>query len=184
MRISLNWLKDLVSITLSPEALAEALTMAGFEVEDIEDRTTWADGVVTGYVVDRQPHPNSDKLSVCTVNIGEAEPSTIVCGAANVQANSYVPVAKVGTHLPIPDLKIKPREVRGILSSGMICSLAELGLAKESEGIHIFADADLPLGEDARPLLGLDDVVLDVTSTANRADALSMVGIALSRALS
>lgn len=178
MRISLNWLKDLVSITLAPEALAEALTMAGFEVEDIEDRTTWAEGVVTGYVVDRQPHPNSDKLSVCTVNIGEAEPSTIVCGAANVRADSYVPVAKVGTYLPIPDLKIKPREVRGVLSAGMICSLAELGLAKDSEGIHIFAEADLPLGQDARPLLGLDDVVLDVTSTANRADALSMVGIA------
>lgn len=178
MRISLNWLKDLVSITLTPEALADALTMAGFEVEDIEDRTTWADGVVTGYVIDRQPHPNSDKLSVCTVNIGEAEPSTIVCGAANVRADSYVPVAKVGTYLPIPDLKIKPREVRGVLSAGMICSLAELGLTKESEGIHIFDETELTVGTDARPLLGLDDVVLDVTSTANRADALSMVGIA------
>lgn len=178
MRISLNWLKDLVAIDLSPEALADALTMAGFEVEDIEDRRAWAEGVVTGYVIDRQPHPNSKKLSVCTVNIGEAEPSTIVCGAANVKADSYVPVAKVGTYLPIPDLKIKPREVRGVLSAGMICSLAELGLTKDSEGIHIFAETELPLGADARPLLGLDDVVLDVTSTANRADALSMVGIA------
>lgn len=178
MRISLNWLQDLVAFTLSPEELADALTMAGFEVEDIEDRTTWADGVVTGYVMERQPHPNSDKLSVCTVNIGEAEPSTIVCGAANVRADSYVPVAKVGTYLPIPDLKIKPREVRGVLSAGMICSLAELGLAKESAGIHIFEETDLTVGVDARPLLGLHDVVLDVTSTANRADALSMVGIA------
>jgi phenylalanyl-tRNA synthetase beta chain len=178
MRISLNWLQDLVAFTLSPEALADALTMAGFEVEDIEDRTTWADGVVIGYVTDRQPHPNSNKLSVCTVNIGETKPSTIVCGASNVKADSYVPVAKVGTHLPIPDLKIKPREVRGVLSAGMICSLAELGLAKESEGIHIFETADLAVGADARPYLGLNDVVLDVTSTANRADALSMVGIA------
>jgi phenylalanyl-tRNA synthetase beta chain len=178
MRISLNWLKDLVSTTLSPEELADALTMAGFEVEEIEDRTTWADGVVVGYVSDRQPHPNSDKLSVCTVSIGEGEPSTIVCGAANVRADTYVPVAQVGTYLPIPDLKIKPREVRGVMSAGMICSLAELGLAKDSEGIHMFQEADLPLGADARPLLGLDDVVLDVTSTANRADALSMVGIA------
>ncbi|MEM9767458.1 MAG: phenylalanine--tRNA ligase subunit beta, partial [Cyanobacteria bacterium P01_D01_bin.71] len=178
MRISLNWLKDLVSVTLSPEALAEALTMAGFEVEDIEDRTQWADGVVIGYVIDRQPHPNSDKLSLCTVDIGADEPSSIVCGAANVRASSYVPVAQVGTYLPIPNLKIKPREVRGVLSAGMICSLAELGLAKESAGIHIFTDADLTPGTDARPPLGLDDVVLDVTSTANRADALSMVGIA------
>ena len=178
MRISLNWLRDLVSITLSPEALADALTMAGFEVEDIEDRTTWADGVVVGYVTDRQPHPNSDKLSLCTVDIGAAAPSSIVCGAANVRADSYVPVAQVGTYLPIPNLKIKPREVRGVLSAGMICSLAELGLTKDSEGIHIFDTSDLTVGADARPLLGLDDVVLDVTSTANRADALSLVGIA------
>lgn len=178
MRISLNWLKELVAVTLSPEALADALTMAGFEVEDIEDRTQWADGVVVGYVTERQPHPNSDKLSLCTVDIGAEEPSSIVCGAANVQADTYVPVAKVGTYLPIPDLKIKPREVRGVLSAGMICSLAELGLAKESEGIHIFSEPDLKVGTDARSLLGLDDAVLDVTSTANRADALSMVGIA------
>lgn len=178
MRISLNWLRDLVTTPLSPEELADALTMAGFEVEDIEDRTTWANGVVVGYVIDRQPHPNSDKLSLCTVDIGEATPSSIVCGAANVRGDRYVPVATVGTHLPIPNLTIKPREVRGVLSAGMICSLAELGLTKESEGIHIFSEPDLKPGIDARPLLGLDDVVLDVTSTANRADALSMVGIA------
>jgi len=178
MRISLNWLKDLIEITLSPEELADALTMAGFEVEDIEDRTQWAEGVVVGYVTERQPHPNSDKLSLCTVNVGGDEPASIVCGAANVRADSYVPVAKVGTYLPIPDLKIKPREVRGVLSAGMICSLAELGLAKESEGIHMFSEPGLTVGTDARPLLGLDDVVLDVTSTANRADALSMVGLA------
>lgn len=178
MRISLNWLKDLVDITLSPEDLADALTMAGFEVEDIEDRTTWAEGVVVGYVTDRQAHPNSDKLSVCTVDIGAEQPSTIVCGAANVRAGAHVPVAKVDVYLPIPDLKIKPREVRGVLSAGMICSLAELGLVKDSEGIHIFDSSELTLGTDVRPLLGLDDVVLDVTSTANRADALSMVGLA------
>lgn len=178
MRISLNWLKDLVSVTLSPEDLADALTMAGFEVEDIEDRSTWAEGVVIGRVMDRQSHPDADKLSVCTVDIGEKETSTIVCGAANVCANTYVAVATVGSYLPIPDLKIKARKVRGVLSSGMICSLAELGLAKTSEGIHIFEGEALAIGTDARPLLGLDDVVLDVTSTANRADALSMVGIA------
>ncbi|NER79439.1 MAG: phenylalanine--tRNA ligase subunit beta [Leptolyngbya sp. SIO1D8] len=178
MRISLNWLQDFVSITLSPEALADALTMTGFEVEDIEDRSTWAEGVVVGYVTERQPHPNADKLSVCTVDIGDSTPSTIVCGAANVRSGIHVPVAVVGSYLPIPDRKIKARELRGVPSSGMICSLAELGLAKESEGIHVFEDADLTVGADVRPLLGLDDVVLDVTSTANRADALSIVGIA------
>ena len=183
MRVSVNWLKELVEFDFSPEALADALTMAGFEVEDIEDRQSWADGVVVGRVVDRQPHPDAEKLSVCTVDIGQAEKSTIVCGAANVGADMCVPVATVGSYLPKVDLKIKPRELRGVPSAGMICSLAELGLAKDAEGIHIFDEASFEKGEfaagdDVRPLLGLNDFVLDVTSTANRADALSLVGIA------
>ncbi|MFE4106884.1 phenylalanine--tRNA ligase subunit beta [Almyronema epifaneia] len=179
MRISLNWLQEYVEINLPAEALADALTMAGFEVEDIEDRWTWADGVVVGKVLQRQPHPDADKLSVCQVDIGAAAPSTIVCGAANVRADIYVAVAQVDTYLPIVDLKIKPRQLRGVPSAGMICSLAELGLAKESDGIYIFPDSeDLQVGQDVRPLLGLDDVILDLTSTANRADALSLVGVA------
>jgi len=178
MRISLNWLNDLVNVSLTPEALADALTMAGFEVEDIEDRRTWADGVVVGRVVERTPHPDADKLSVCRVDIGAAEESTIVCGAANVRAGIYVAVATVDTYLPKVDLTIKARQLRGVPSAGMICSLAELGLEKDSEGIHIFTDKAVAVGQDVRPLLGLDDVILDVTSTANRADALSMVGIA------
>ena len=178
MRISLNWLRELIDINMSPEELAEALTMAGFEVEEIEDRRTWAKGVVIGKVLTREPHPNADKLSVCTVDIGGNEPSTIVCGAANVRADIYVPVATLGSYLPIVDLKIKPRKLRDVPSEGMICSLAEVGLAKDSEGIHIFTEENLQVGTDARSLLGLDDVVLDLTSTANRADALSMVGIA------
>ncbi len=183
MRVSVNWLKELVEFDLSPEALADALTMAGFEVEDIEDRRSWADGVVVGRVVDRVAHPDAEKLSVCTVDIGAAERSTIVCGAANVGANMCVPVATVGSYLPKVDLKIKPRELRGVPSAGMICSLSELGLAKDAEGIYIFDEAsfergDIQPGQDVRSLLGLNDFVLDVTSTANRADALSMVGIA------
>ncbi len=183
MRVSVNWLKELVKFDLSPEALADALTMAGFEVEEIEDRQSWADGVVVGRVLERQPHPNAEKLSVCTVDIGAAENSTIVCGAANVGADMCVPVATVGSYLPKVDLNIKPRELRGVPSAGMICSLSELGLAKDSEGIYVFDEAsfergEITLGQDVRPLLGLNDFVLDVTSTANRADALSMVGIA------
>ncbi|MBD2460086.1 phenylalanine--tRNA ligase subunit beta [Oscillatoria sp. FACHB-1407] len=178
MRISLNWLQELVDFTMTPEELADTLTMAGFEVEDIEDRRTWADGVVVGRVLECQPHPNADKLNVCQVDIGGEAPSTIVCGASNVRADIYVPVATIGTYLPKIDLTIRPRKLRNVASEGMICSLAEVGLAKESEGIHIFAQDSLTLGSDARPLLGLDDVILDLTSTANRADALSMVGIA------
>ncbi|MEA5462115.1 phenylalanine--tRNA ligase subunit beta [Leptothoe sp. PORK10 BA2] len=178
MRISVNWLKEFVDPQLTPEAIGDALTMAGFEVEDMEERHSWADGVVVGRVIDRQPHPDADKLSVCTVDIGAEEPSTIVCGAANVRADIFVAVAQVGTYLPQVDLKIKPRKVRGVLSAGMICSLAELGLGKDAAGIHIFEQPDLQLGQDVRPLLGLNDTILDLSSTANRADALSMVGIA------
>jgi len=179
MRISLQWLRELVDLNMTPEELAKTLTLAGFEVEDIEDRRAWADGVVVGKVLSRQPHPNADKLSVCQVDVGETgEPLDIVCGAANVREDIYVPVATVGTYLPTIDLKIKPAKLRGVRSSGMICSLAELGLAKESAGIHIFEGENLQVGSDARPLLGLDDTILDLTSTANRADALSMVGVA------
>ncbi|MCC5637788.1 phenylalanine--tRNA ligase subunit beta [Nostoc sp. CHAB 5844] len=178
MQISLNWLRELVEVKLSPEELAHTLTMAGFEVEDIEDRRTWADGVVVGRVLERQPHPNADKLSVCQVDVGAAETLNIVCGASNVQADIYVPVATVGTYLPNIDLKIKPAKLRGVPSVGMICSLKELGLPNDIDGIHIFPGENLSVGSDVRPLLGLDDVILDVTATANRADALSMVGIA------
>jgi len=178
MRISINWLRELVAFDLDPEVLAEQLTMAGFEVEDIEDRRTWAEGVVVGKVLRCDPHPNADKLKVCQVDVGAAEPSTIVCGAANVEAGLFVPVATPGAYLAKIDLKIRPAKLRGVASQGMICSLAELGLAKESAGIHAFAPTHLSVGEDVRPLLGLEDVILDLTSTANRADALSMVGIA------
>ncbi|WP_448380182.1 phenylalanine--tRNA ligase subunit beta [Gloeomargarita sp.] len=180
MRVSLNWLRELVALPaeLTVEQLAERLTLAGFEVEAIEDRRTWAAGVVVGRVLSRQPHPQADKLSVCQVDVGQGEPLTIVCGAANVRAEALVPVALVGTYLPCIDLHILPVEKRGVTSHGMICSLAELGLAKTSPGIHIFSDPELQPGQDVRPLLGLDDVILEVASTANRADALSMVGMA------
>lgn len=178
MRVSVNWLRELVGVTLTPEELAETLTIAGLEVEDIEDRRPLAAGVVVGKISERQPHPNADKLSVCQVDIGQEAPLNIVCGAPNARADIYVPVATVGTYLPAINLKIKPAKLRGVPSQGMICSLAELGLEKESAGIHIFSEPKLTPGQDVRPLLGLDDVILDITPTANRADAMSMVGVA------
>jgi phenylalanyl-tRNA synthetase beta chain len=177
MRISLNWLRELVDCDLSPQELDEKLTMAGFEVESIEDRRTWAEGVVVGHILTAERHPNADKLQVCKVDIGAPEPLQIVCGAANARQGLFVPVATIGTYLPTVDLKLRPTKLRGERSEGMICSLAEIGLAKESSGIHEFPEG-VTIGSDVRPLLGLDDAILDVTSTANRADALSMVGIA------
>ena len=178
MRISLKWLQELVDIEITPEELAETLTMAGFEVEEIEDRRTWSAGVVLGKILEANKHPNADKLKVCQVDIGKPDLLNIVCGASNAKADIYVAVATIGTYLPTIDLKIKKSKLRGVPSEGMICSLSELGLTKDSEGIHIFELENPQLGSDITPLLGLDDVILDLTTTANRADALSMIGVA------
>lgn len=178
MRVSLNWLKELVDIKMSPEELGRVLTIAGFELEELIDLRKNAEGVVVGKVIERSQHPNADKLSVCQVDVGADEPLNIVCGASNVRGDIFVPVATVGTYLPAIDLKLKPTKLRGEPSAGMICSLSELGLEKESDGIHIFAEDNIKPGDDVRPLLGLNDVILDLATTANRADALSMVGIA------
>ncbi|MEL0588056.1 MAG: phenylalanine--tRNA ligase subunit beta [Planktothrix rubescens PR222] len=178
MRISLNWLQELVDIQNTPQELSEILTMAGFEVEDIEDLRSWADGVVLGKIIQAEQHPNADKLRVCQVDIGASDPLNIVCGASNAASGMVVAVAVLGTHLPKINLTLKKTKLRGVPSEGMICSLAELGLQKDSAGIHSFNLENPALGSDIRPLLGLDDVILDVTATANRADGLSMVGIA------
>ena len=178
MRVSLNWLQELVDIKMSPEELGRVLTIAGFELEELIDLRANADGVVVGKVLERSQHPNADKLSVCKGDIGADEPLNIVCGASNAKADIFVPVATVGTYLPAIDLKLKPTKLRGEPSQGMICSLTELGLEKESDGIYIFKEDSIAPGDDVRPLLGLNDVILDLATTANRADALSMVGIA------
>ncbi len=181
MRVSLQWLRELVACDLPAEELGERLSVAGFEVEEIEDLAARAAGVVVGHVQNRDQHPNADKLSVCTVDIGAAEPLQIVCGAKNVRAGIHVAVATVGSYLPAVDLTIKPAELRGVASSGMICYLSELGLADSSDGIVILDEAleSVPaLGTPVGPLFGLDDQVLELAITANRPDGLSMQGIA------
>ncbi|MCP9850577.1 phenylalanine--tRNA ligase subunit beta [Cyanobium sp. Morenito 9A2] len=181
MRVSLQWLKELVACDTPAAELAERLSMAGFEVESIEDLAAQAAGVVVGYVSRREPHPNADKLSVCSVDVGAEQPLQIVCGATNVRAGLHVPVALVGAHLPAVTLTIKPAELRGVASSGMICSLKELGLADGSAGIAVLdelLESVPPVGTAVGPSLGLDDQVLELAITANRPDGLSMQGIA------
>ena len=185
MRVSLQWLKELLICdpgALEAHHLAERLSLAGFEVEAIEDLAAQAAGVVVGLVEAREPHPGSDRLSVCRVRTDPAsEPLQIVCGASNVRSGLHVPVAQVGAHLPAVNLTIKPAEIRGVASRGMICSLQELGLAEHSEGIAILDELleRVPaVGEAVGPLLGLDDQVLELAITANRPDGLSMEGIA------
>ena len=181
MRVSFSWLKQLVQVTEPIEDLAQRLSMAGFEEEEIDDLSARAQGVVVGFVRSRDKHPNADKLSVCQVDVGADAPIQIVCGAKNVRAGIHVPVAMVGAVLPAVNLTIKAGDLRGVASNGMICSLAELGLATESEGIAVLDDLanDCPApGAPVAPLLGLDDTVLELAITANRPDGLSMVGIA------
>jgi phenylalanyl-tRNA synthetase beta chain len=181
MRVSLQWLRELVACDLPAAELGERLSMAGFELDGLEDLAAQAAGVVVGYVEQRDPHPNADKLSVCRVQIGAAEPLQIVCGAANVRAGIHVPVATVGAYLPAVDLTIKPAELRGVASSGMICSLKELGLADSSNGIAILdelLEAVPEVGAPVGPSVGLDDQVMELAITANRPDGLSMRGIA------
>lgn len=182
MRVSLQWLQELVTCDLPPAAeLAERLSIAGFEVDAIEDLAAQAAGVVVGFVRDRQPHPNADKLSVCQVEVGAAAPLQIVCGASNVRAGIHVPVALVGAVLPAVDLTIKPAELRGVASSGMICSLRELGLTDSSDGIAVLdqlLESVPAVGSPVGPCFGLDDQVLELAITANRPDGLSMLGIA------
>ncbi|MEB3156560.1 MAG: phenylalanine--tRNA ligase subunit beta, partial [Cyanobacteriota bacterium] len=190
MRVSLQWLRELLigdaealhADSLQAEALAERLSLAGFEVEAIEDLAARAAGVVVGFVERREAHPNSDRLSLCQVRAeAQGAPLQIVCGAPNARADIHVAVALVGAHLPAVDLTIKPAQIRGVASSGMLCSLQELGLADHSEGILILDDlgVELPaVGTPVGPLLGLDDQVLELAITANRPDGLSMEGLA------
>jgi phenylalanyl-tRNA synthetase beta chain len=188
MSVSHQWLRELVSgpggqgeLDLDIDTLAERLSIAGFEVEAVDDLASMADGVVVGRVISRDPHPDATKLSVCRVDVGADQILQIVCGAANVRAGIHVPVALVGTILPAVNLTIKPAELRGVASSGMICSLAELGLSDSSGGIAILEEllADVPPpGTPVGASLGLDDQVLELAITANRPDGLSMQGIA------
>lgn len=187
MRVSLQWLKELVEsdpASLAVESLAERLSTAGFEVEAIDDLAARAAGVVVGVVRRCDPHPNADSLSVCQVDVGAAgvdEPLQIVCGAPNVRAGQHVPVALVGSTLPAVNLTIKPAQLRGVASAGMICSLQELGLAERSEGIAVLDGLLDPLPAPGAPVaevLGLDDQILELAITANRPDGLSMQGIA------
>jgi phenylalanyl-tRNA synthetase beta chain len=176
MKISENWLREWVSPRLDAKTLAERLTMAGLEVGAIESVAPVLDGVVVGEIISVTTHPAADKLRLCRVNIGKGKTLDIVCGASNAAAGMKAPVALEGATLP-GGVTIKQAEIRGVVSSGMLCSASELGLAESSEGL-------LPLDKDATPgmslfdYMDLDDVTLEIDLTPNRGDCLSIAGIA------
>ncbi len=176
MKVSEQWLRDWVDLQLSSAELAARLTMAGLEVDNIEPAAPAFEHVVVGRVVGLVPHPDADRLRVATVDVGNAEPLQVVCGAPNVAVGMCAPTALIGAVLP-GDFKIKPSKLRGVPSQGMLCSAKELGLAESSDGLLPLA-ADSRPGQDVRELLALDDALLEIELTPNRGDCLGMEGIA------
>ncbi|MGL4613096.1 MAG: phenylalanine--tRNA ligase subunit beta, partial [Shewanella sp.] len=176
MKFSESWLREWVNPTISREALSHQITMAGLEVDGVDPVAAEFNGVVVGEVVECAQHPDADKLRVTKVNVGGSELIDIVCGASNCRQGLKVAVAMVGAVLP-GDFKIKKAKLRGMPSEGMLCSYSELGIDVESDGI-IELPVDAPLGVDLRDYLQLDDAVIEVDLTANRADCLGMVGLA------
>ncbi len=181
MKVSVSWLKDLVEFNNDIDGLAEKLSMTGFEVESLEDLSDQAKNVVVGFVDEIAPHPNAEKLKVCSVNVGLPKNLSIVCGAPNVKAGYHVLVAKVGAYLSSKSLKIKLSNLRGVESEGMICSLDELGIESSNEGIEILEENEAnipPIGSNAVDYLGLNDTIIELAITANRPDGMSIAGIA------
>ncbi|GAA5181401.1 phenylalanine--tRNA ligase subunit beta [Niveibacterium umoris] len=176
MQFSEHWLRTFVNPALDSSALGHLLTMAGLEVEDAKGVAPAFSGVVVGKIVDAQPHPNADRLRVCKVDAGLAEPLQIVCGAPNAAAGMKVPCALVGATLP-GDFEIKAAKLRGVESFGMLCSARELGISDENAGLLALPD-DFVVGQDIRTALSLDDTVFTIKLTPNRPDCLSLLGVA------
>lgn len=175
MQFSESWLRTLVNPSLSSEELSHLLTMAGLEVEEMTSVAPAFEKVVVGQVLTKDKHPDADRLNVLTVNVGESEPLTIVCGAQNVTVGMKAPCALVGAKLP--EFEIKKAKVRGVASFGMMCSEKELGLADESDGLMVLSD-DAVVGQSIREHLDLDDQLITLKLTPNRSDCLSLNGIA------
>ncbi|WP_449242044.1 phenylalanine--tRNA ligase subunit beta, partial [Desulfovibrio sp.] len=181
MLISLSWLREFVPYEGGVQDLGDRLTMLGLELEGVHDPFEGIAQVVVGHVAECARHPESDHLSVCSVDIGAGELLSIVCGAPNVAAGQKVPVAPVGSTLP-GGLQIKKAKLRGVPSMGMICSERELGLSEAHEGILVLSDT-CRVGQPLTEALNLERTVLDISITPNRADCLSVLGIARETAL-
>jgi phenylalanyl-tRNA synthetase beta chain len=177
MKVSLNWLKDYIDVTLPIDELVKGLIGLGFDIESVENQADKLKNFVIGKVVERKKHPNADKLSVCKVDIGTGELLNIVCGAPNVDAGQTVCVAKVGAIIPNGEFEIKNTKIRGEESEGMICSAKEMNLGDDHSGIMVLEER-FPLGSPFSEYLGQNDIVLDIGITPNRGDLLSHIGTA------
>ena len=176
MKFSENWLRTWINPALSSAELSHQLTMSGLEVEALEPVAPAFNDVVVAEVLEVARHPNADRLNVCKVNVGEAQPLTIVCGAANVAAGAKVPCARIGAVLP-GNFVIKQAKVRNVESLGMLCSAKELGMAEESAGLWLLP-ADAQVGQSLREYLELEDTLFTLKLTPNRSDCLGVAGLA------
>ncbi|MCP4840128.1 MAG: phenylalanine--tRNA ligase subunit beta [Halieaceae bacterium] len=180
MKFSEQWLREWVSPNLSTSDLAHQITMAGLEVDAIEPVAGTFSGLLVAEIVAVEPHPDADKLKVCQVLAG-SKTVQVVCGAPNARKGLKAPLATVGARLP-GGMEIKSAKLRGIASTGMLCAEEELGLSEASDGL-MELPADAPVGENLRDYLGLDDQIIEIGLTPNRADCLGMAGIAREVAL-
>ena len=176
MQFSESWLRTLVNPPISTDELSHRLTMAGLEVEDTVTVAPAFSGVVVALIQSAEPHPNADKLRVCMVDVGAAAPLQIVCGAPNAAVGLKVPLATVGAILP-GELKIGVATMRGVESFGMLCSAKELGLSQEHAGLLVLPP-EAKVGVSLREALDLDDTLFTLKLTPNRADCLSLLGVA------
>ncbi len=177
MKFTLSWLKDHLDTTAPVEAIAEALTRVGLEVEGIEDKAKALAAFTVAYVIEARQHPNADRLRVCLVDTGGAEPVQVVCGAPNARTGMKSVFSPPGTYIPGKDITLGKGVIRGVESNGMLCSAAELQLSEDHDGI-IDLPADAPVGQPYVAYAGLSDPVIEIAVTPNRADALGVAGIA------
>jgi phenylalanyl-tRNA synthetase beta chain len=175
MRVPLGWLREYVEVDVEPKRLADMFDMSGTKVEAIHEPSDSIDGVVVAEVLEIEKHPNADTLSLVEVKVDGGNTQRVVCGAKNFAVGDRVPLARVGARLP--EMEITERKIRGEVSRGMLCSAAELGISKDASGILILPD-DSELGRDVVSLLGLNDSVFEFEITSNRADCMSLIGIA------
>jgi phenylalanyl-tRNA synthetase beta chain len=175
MRISLQWLREWVDVGNDVRALAHALTMAGLEIEGIERAGPELSGIVVGEVLSVERHPDAEKLNVCRVSNGREE-LQIVCGAPNVRVGMKAPLAQIGAKMP-NGMEIRKAKLRGVESSGMLCSAREIGLDEDASGL-LDLPPELTTGQDLVLALGLDDTIFEVNLTPNRGDCMSVAGVA------
>ena len=175
MKVSISWLKDYIDIQLDAAALADALTMAGLEVDSVSDRYAYLQSVLVARIAEVNPHPNADKLTVCRVETGDGS-RTVVCGAPNVSEGMLAPLALPGTVFPGGN-QLEKSVIRCEKSVGMLCSELEWGMGVYGSG-SMALEPSLTVGDRLADALGLTDTVLEFDLTPNRPDCLSVIGIA------